>query len=332
MKGAYHLVVRSAHLKYELDIIRNITIIQGDSATGKTTLADMIREYVLNGTDTGITISCNVPCRLIEGNTWREQLEPIHNSIVFIDEGNKFISSVDFANAIKNSDNYYVIITRESLQTLPYSVTEIYGIHSSGKYNSLEPVYHSLYRIYGSKCEICGNYNTVLVEDSNAGYEFYKKIFGDKVNCISANGKDKIFGFLNNRNNEEKILVIADGAAFGSQMSRVSDAIRRIKEAELYLPESFEWIILESDILGDSEVQKIVEQPETYIDSKKYFSWERFFTALLVSKSEGTYLKYSKDKLNSAYLQERIVEKIMSHLPIQKSTFMANNTTVSTHF
>ena len=45
MNGAHHLVIRSAHLKYELDIIRNITIIQGDSASGKTTLAEMIREY-----------------------------------------------------------------------------------------------------------------------------------------------------------------------------------------------------------------------------------------------------------------------------------------------
>ena len=166
MKGAHHLVVQSAHLKYEMDIVRNITIIQGDSATGKTTFADMIREYVLNGSDTGITVSCDVQCRLIEGNTWKEQLALIHGSIVIIDEGNKFVASIEFADVVKNSDNYYVIITRESLQALPYSVTEIYGIHSSGKYNSLEPVYHSLYRIYNSKNVVQGSYDTVLVEDS----------------------------------------------------------------------------------------------------------------------------------------------------------------------
>ncbi len=161
MRGAHHLVVQSAHLKYEMDIVRNITIIQGDSATGKTTLVDMIREYTLNGVDTGISVSCDVSCRVVEGNTWREQLEPIKSSIVFIDEGNKFVASVEFAEVIKNSDNYYVIVTRESLQTLPYSVTEIYGIHSSGKYNSLEPVYHDLYRIY----------NTKIKKAKNKGYE-----------------------------------------------------------------------------------------------------------------------------------------------------------------
>ena len=45
MKGAYHIVVQNKNLKYEFDIKRNITIIKGDSATGKTTLIELIREY-----------------------------------------------------------------------------------------------------------------------------------------------------------------------------------------------------------------------------------------------------------------------------------------------
>ena len=49
MRGIYHVIVQNRYLKYEFDIKRNITIIQGDSATGKTTLVDMIREQVLNG-------------------------------------------------------------------------------------------------------------------------------------------------------------------------------------------------------------------------------------------------------------------------------------------
>ena len=78
-----------------------------------------------------------------------EQLRAVHSSLVFIDEGNRFTASEDFARAIRGTDNYYVIVTRESLPNLPYSVTEIYGIHSSGKYAYPEPVYHQMYRIYG---------------------------------------------------------------------------------------------------------------------------------------------------------------------------------------
>ena len=149
MKGKHVLRVQSAHLRYDMEFVRNLTIIQGDSATGKTTLVDMIREYLLNGKDTGITMVCDCPCRVIEGNTWREQLAGIEDSIVFVDEGNRFAASMEFAEAVRGSGNYFVIITRESLDNLPYSVTEIYGIKSSGKYNSLEPVYHQMYRIYG---------------------------------------------------------------------------------------------------------------------------------------------------------------------------------------
>lgn len=54
----------------------------------------------------------------------------------------------------------------------------------------------------------------------------------------------------------------------------------------LYLPESFEWLILSSRILNDSEIDKILEVPSDYIDSEKYFSWERFFTELLIEKSK----------------------------------------------
>lgn len=38
MKGNYHIVVQNNRLRYELDVKRNITLICGDSATGKTTL------------------------------------------------------------------------------------------------------------------------------------------------------------------------------------------------------------------------------------------------------------------------------------------------------
>ena len=43
MKGKHKIVVKNNRLHYEFEIKRNITIIKGDSATGKTTLINMIR-------------------------------------------------------------------------------------------------------------------------------------------------------------------------------------------------------------------------------------------------------------------------------------------------
>ena len=43
-----------------------------------------------------------------------------------------------------------MIASRESLPSLPYSVEEIYGIKTSGKYGTLKQSYHEFYRIYGA--------------------------------------------------------------------------------------------------------------------------------------------------------------------------------------
>ena len=61
MKGKHKVIVQNNRLHYELEIERNITIIQGDSATGKTTLIDMIRQAFNLGISSGIEAVCNVP-------------------------------------------------------------------------------------------------------------------------------------------------------------------------------------------------------------------------------------------------------------------------------
>ena len=82
----------------------------------------------------------------------------------------------------------------------------------------------------------------------------------------------------------------------------------------LYLPESFEWLLLKSGILKKGEIARILAEPSDYIESREYFSWERFFTALLVEKSQDTYLKYSKGELNPAYLRETVKSQILSQM------------------
>lgn len=55
---------------------------------------------------------------------------------------------------------------------------------------------------------------------------------------------------------------------------------------KLYLPESFEWIILSSELLEDKEIKDIMDKPENYIESQEYFSWERFFESCLWIKQQ----------------------------------------------
>lgn len=83
---------------------------------------------------------------------------------------------------------------------------------------------------------------------------------------------------------------------------------------EFVLAESFEWLILVSDILNDKEIRMMNGHWEDFIESKEYFSWERFFTELLIRKSQDSYLKYNKENLNKAYLKETIKKKILGEI------------------
>ena len=315
MKGTYRVVVSTKRLKYDFMIRRNITIIQGNSATGKTTLVDMIREAVNNPSGASVDLICDKKCFVLDGTLWKEQLTAVSNSIVFIDEGNEFIKTIEFSKFIQNTDNYYVIVTRESLPTLPYSVEEIYGIKSSGKYGKLEQKFNEFYRIYGSDIYKQSIHpDTVLTEDSNSGYQFFKSICDDThIKCESLNGKSNIFQYLNSHDNEN-ILVIVDGAAFGSEMHRVTELIRDKKRVAIYLPESFEWLVLLSGVVKDSMINSILDRPADYIESKEYFSWERFFTAILIDMTKDSYLAYTKKKLNSVYLTDTVKKSILDEI------------------
>lgn len=314
MKGIHKVVVGTKYLKYEFELRRNLTIIRGDSATGKTTLVDMIRTHMNDGESGPVTLNCDKSCYVVEGNLWKGQLDNIQDSIVFIDEGNEFVKTKDFARAIQQTDNYYVIVTREGLPALPYSVEEVYGIRTSGKYGTLKRSYHSFYRIYPDSTTEKIKPEKILTEDSNSGYQFFDAVCTEhQMQCDTANGKSNVFSYLK-VHKDEKILVIADGAAFGPEMDRVLQLVHTRKNLMLYLPESFEWLILSSGILKDAETTQILQTPSGYIDSKEYFSWERYFTALLIEKAAGTYLNYTKKTLNEAYLSDGVKNAILGQM------------------
>ena len=314
MKGIHKVVVGTKYLKYEFELRRNLTIIRGNSATGKTTLVDMIRTHMNDGESGPVTLNCDKSCYVVEGNLWKGQLDNIQDGIVFIDEGNEFVRTKDFARAIQQTDNYYVIVTREGLPALPYSVEEVYGIRTSGKYGTLKRSYHSFYRIYPDSTTEKIKPEKILTEDSNLGYQFFDAVCAEhQMQCDTANGKSNVFSYLK-AHRDEKILVIADGAAFGPEIDRVLQLVQTRENLVLYLPESFEWLILSSGILKDAETTQILQTPSGYIDSKEYFSWERYFTALLIEKAAGTYLNYTKKTLNEAYLRDGVKNAILGQM------------------
>lgn len=309
MKGQYHIIVQNNRVHYAFDVRRNITIIRGDSATGKTTLYQMIDEHTRLGDDSGVEISCEKNCRTIAPADWQSILPGLTEQIIFIDEDSTFIRTQEFAAAIRNSGNYYVLITREDLPNLPYSVEEVYGIHRAGKYHDLRRTYHEFYRLYGGdeRGQVIRP-DVVVTEDTNSGFEFFQEVCSiNGILCVSAGGKSNLISSLRNalKNDEGDIVGIGDGAAIGPEMSNLDLLVKKNRRAHLFLPESFEWLILKSGLIDGKRIQEILDHPEDFVESTRFFSWEQFFTWLLSDETKDTFLRYQKEKLNQTYLHDK---------------------------
>ena len=72
MKGKHKIEVRSGRVVFTIELERNITILRGDSATGKTTLVEMLQAYETYGRQSGVTVSCVISragyCRVSTGS------------------------------------------------------------------------------------------------------------------------------------------------------------------------------------------------------------------------------------------------------------------------
>lgn len=317
MRGKYDITVENAYIRYEFTIQRNITVIRGQSATGKTTLVEMIREYN-ELDDTGINIHSEKALVVLYGRNWKDRLNSISDSIVFIDEQSRFVKTHEFAEMIKTSDNYYVIVTREKLSELPYSVTEIYGIRTRGKYAGLVGEYttNEFYRIYADVPTRYFEPDVIITEDSNSGYEFWNKMVAS-CDCVSAGGKSNIIRCLKEDIDKEmKCLAVVDGAAFGAELEELIQYIKYSNNnIEVFAPESFEYLLLTSGLFKSNDIDKKCHNTYDYADSVRYMSWEQFYTELLAETTKGTEMQYSKHKMNAYYLSDRNMEMVRAVIP-----------------
>lgn len=308
MYGKINIEIKNARISFKFTLERNITIIQGNSATGKSTMIDMVRNYQNEGRKSGVQLKCQKECRVLEGRDWEMIMDHIHDSVVFIDEGNSFISSTDFVSKLKKSDNYYVIATREPLFGLPYSINSIFEVITKGKKHSFKKLYDKISINDFTKAK----YDFIITEDSKSGFEFFCEV---EKNTISANGKSNLIKELEKQKSKNN-LVVADSAALGSEIAvLVQYSSKNSRNVIFMLPESFEWMILKSGLIPKPDIEAILKNPSEYIHSEKYISWERYFTDLLIESTKNdNYMKYDKSKLADYYKNAVNISKILNSI------------------
>lgn len=314
MHGRYQIKIKNSRNSYSFELKRNITVLRGDSGTGKTTLFRMVRDYNESGRNSGVSISCDRPVIAMEKRIWETEIERIENSIIVIDEDSKFICSKEFAKAVRHSNNYFLLITRHYLAELPISVDEIYVL-SGAKNKKFVPLYHEKERIFDDvkKSLLPFKPEVIITEDDKSGYQFFAKISQKMgIKCVSAGGKSKIYRLIRDYKDKDTV-VIADGAAFGAEIADLAEAQKQSpNKIAIFLPESFEWLILKSGLVDVSDARKLDEAYD-YADSVEFMSWEQYFTKMLVDLTKENKLKkYSKSRLSRFYLQEKSVNDIKS--------------------
>jgi ABC-type dipeptide/oligopeptide/nickel transport system ATPase component len=114
MIGKYELEITTRRVDYKLTLERNITILRGNSATGKSTLYRAVKQYEDDGRASGIRITCDKPCVVLEGKNWENDLREINQSIVFVDEGAKFINTEELG-CFASSNAYIKVITFQKM-------------------------------------------------------------------------------------------------------------------------------------------------------------------------------------------------------------------------
>ena len=316
MTGKHDIEVYNNKVHYFLTVKRNITILQGDSATGKTELIRLIQEAETNGQSSGISVKCSKSCTVLTPVDWELRLSSLCDHIVFIDETASFIRSKRFAELVRGSDNYFVIVTRDALSQLSYSIDEIYGLRRSNdsqKYKTYRRIYNEMYRIYNPDILSIDEIGKVITEDSCSGFELYSLLYGSI--CESAGGKSKVYDLIHKYRSENTV-VIVDGAAFGAEIGKIMRYIETNDiHCVLYAPESFEYVLLCAALIDIPD--EILEKTWLYADSIKYMSWEEFFTAYLIERTQDTIFRYGKQKLAAAYKTAGSLLKIAMVLPEQ---------------
>lgn len=300
MKGIFNVEVYDSKESYSFTLYRKITVLCGDSGTGKSSLIRLIERV----TDNKIRRNCKLTSSvdiITFSNAWKsdskytlaDRIRSYSGVIFIIDE--KHLSSLDndSAKAINKSDNYFLLITRDSIKSIAYSVDSIVELSTVGKN-------HTFIKSYDISLKSCKP-TMIITEDSNSGYEFFSNMCYDKTKCISSNGNSNIEKTISsNIEPGRMILVIVDSSAFGPFIKSI-DQIGLYYNFTIWFIESFEWLLLTSKMfIKDKEIANIIANPTEYIDTS-YISWEQYFTELIINKTRGTDAQYSKSKLSCCY-------------------------------
>ena len=310
MKGRHIVSVTSRKSRYHLEIERKISVLKGNSGTGKSSLIRLISEYLEYGKQSGVKVFVDSSATLAVLNNssdWYEILSALHDTILFIDEDVRYLYSESFQRELWKADCYAIIVSRSGMFTaLPYSIFGVYEFVTERK--NINAV-TTMYRLYEDKHENSA-FDLILTEDSNSGYEMARYAFeAEGTEVTSTDGNTSVLSTLQKLNHAYRhICVNVDGAAFGAFIEPVLKFAEMRGDIWISAPESFEYVLLNISEINRHLSQNQGELTKTfdYCDSSMYGSWEQYYEDLLKQvTAEHFDFTYNKRRLNPWFLNRK---------------------------
>lgn len=295
-----YLKIDYGYIKYNIKIETKLTIVSDLSATGKTTLINILKGSM--GANTPIKVESNIDYSIIDDNTWNLDKKLKNNRLYLLDEDFSYRNTKDFLNMIKKTNSYFLVIGREPSLNINYSTDSIYRF----KYENGVNILNKKYKI--DEINYKNRTNTIknsLNEDSKSGYEFFNNILA--LNNFSSHGNKGIISKIKNLND---CLIILDRVAYGRWINVLINYIESSKvNAILALQKSFEHTLIESGVLETDKEEFKIQENEMRLKETSLEKFYHYFLAIESNKIKET--RYSKKYINKWYLKEENIQKIV---------------------
>lgn len=240
-----------------------INIITGNSATRKSEFVNACMKFKKKVSTVHLSVqddlNIEIPSEkiIVLGNTTllagdiTSYFHSIKGGLFIIDETNEVLHQANIGNLIKESQNYFLIITREIIKWLPISIDSIYKLECNNKEIVNVPYYcernKDLIKI--------DDVDFIVSEDSKSSSLFFKHYFSDKVifpPAFKYNNKSMMKNNTNihltlNSFEKQRVLIVVDAAAYGPYYGLLLNSIKQSNnEVSLLTWDSFETYILGS--------------------------------------------------------------------------------------
>lgn len=246
--------------------------------------------------------------------SWKRDITGSKNSIIVMDEFDVFCQP-EFCTyykdyAVKNNLWFVVIARIDSVyvtnhyKNMSYSVLSMYTLMTKDNITYNIPLFYYFLQKYKQGL----TFDSILVEDSKAGYDFFMHLFYRYPVISVKSGKGAIIQALQEMINKgyKNILLFVDLAPYGCHIDELVmfETYNNVNIFVIDFYECFEYLLLSTNLLRNKKAVIKEFQNIDYYANQEY-SWEKYFEALLKKVTdEKRYKQGNRGDLNPCYFED----------------------------